>query len=56
MQEYSHPYKLLVEQEGDKTITNMQGKFARMVIATGVENAQTLFEISEKSYMKDNKF
>ena len=27
-----------------------------MVIATGVENAHTLFEIAEKSYMKDNKF
>lgn len=50
LQEYSHPYKLLVEQEGDKTITNIRGKFARMIIATGVENAHTLFEIAEKTY------
>ena len=50
LQEYSHPYKLLVEQEGDQTITNLKGKFARMVVATGVENAHTLFEIAEKSY------
>ena len=56
MEEFSHPYKLLVEQEGDKTITNIRGKFARMVIATGVENAQSLFEIAEKSYHRDNKF
>lgn len=56
LQEYSHPYTLMAEQEGDKTITNIQGQFARMAIATGVENAQTLFEIADKSYHKDNKF
>ena len=57
MQEFSHPYKLLVEQEGDKTITNIRGHFARMVVATGAENAQTLFEIAEKQYKKaDNRF
>ena len=27
-----------------------------MIIATGIENAHTLFEIAEKSYKKDNKF
>ena len=27
-----------------------------MVVATGVENAHSLFEISEKSYQQDNKF
>ena len=56
MQEYSHPYNLLVEQEGDKYITNIQGQFARMIIASGIENAHTLFEIAEKSYQKENKF
>ena len=56
LQEYSHPYKLLVEQEGDKTITNMRGQFAKMVVASGIENAHTLFEIAEKSYIKNNKF
>ena len=50
LQEYSHPYRLLVQQPGDKTITNMNGHFAKMVISTGVENAHTLFEIAEKSY------
>ena len=56
LQEYSHPYKLLVEQEGDKTITNLKGKFAKMVVATGVENAHTLFEIAEKSYQSSSKY
>ena len=56
LQEYSHPYKLLVEQEGAKTITNMQGHFAKMVISTGVENAHTLFELAEQSYQNNNQF
>ena len=34
----------------------MKGHFARMVVATGVENAQTLFEIAEKSYRRENRF
>lgn len=45
-----------MEQEGDKTITNIQGQFARMVISTGIENAHTMFEIAEKSYNMENKF
>ena len=56
LQEYSHPYKLLVEQEGDKTITNIRGQFARMIISTGIENAHTLFELAEKSYQSSNKY
>jgi len=27
-----------------------------MVIATGIENAHTMFELAEESYKKDNKF
>ena len=50
LQEYGHPYKLLVQQEGDKTISNLKGQFAKMVVSTGMENAHTLFEIAEKSY------
>jgi ABC-type methionine transport system ATPase subunit len=56
LQEFSHPYKLLVEQEGDRTITNIKGQFARMLIATGIENAHTLFELAEQSYKRENKF
>ena len=50
LQEYGHPYKLLVQQKGDKTISNLKGHFAKMVVSTGMENAHTLFEIAEKSY------
>jgi len=56
LQEYSHPYKLFVEQEGDQTITNIKGQFARMALATGIENAHTLFEIAEKSYKNNNRY
>jgi len=34
-QEYNHPYLLLVNKVGDKTITNFSGAFAQMVLATG---------------------
>lgn len=57
--EYEHPYRLLVANIGDKTITNTGGLFARMVIATGEENAHSLFEIAESNYFKEgreNKF
>lgn len=50
LQEYSHPYKLLVEQEGDKTVTNIRGQFAKMAISLGVENAHDLFEIAQSTY------
>lgn len=34
-QEYDHPYVLLVNKVGDRTITNFGGAFAQMVLATG---------------------
>jgi len=33
--EYNHPYLLLVNKIGDRTITNFGGHFAQMVLATG---------------------
>ena len=45
--EFDHPYRLLVDKIGDKTITNQNGLFAQMVLATGDETAQSLFEIAE---------
>ena len=47
LQEYSHPFQLLATSKNDQTITKIKGKFARMALATGVENAQTLFEIAK---------
>jgi ATP-binding cassette subfamily C (CFTR/MRP) protein 4 len=35
LQEFDHPYKLLVQQEGDESITNTEGYFSSMVLATG---------------------
>ena len=49
--EFQHPFKLLAENEEDFTITNTQGHFAKMVIETGAENAQSLFEIARASYI-----
>ena len=46
-EEFAHPYHLLAQKEGDETITNQEGRFAQMVMATGVETAQSLFEIAK---------
>jgi len=48
--EYAHPYLLLVKNEGDDTITNQDGLFAQMVLATGYETAQSLFEIAKQQF------
>lgn len=50
--EYDHPYRLLVDKIGDDTITNPGGMFAQMVLATGLETAQSLFEIAHQQYYK----
>ena len=34
-EEFDHPYKLLVQNDGDTSITNEQGYFSKMVRATG---------------------
>ena len=52
--EFKHPFKLLANKDEDFTITNTDGHFAKMVIETGGENAQSLFEIARASYRKCN--
>lgn len=47
MAEFNHPYRLLVETDDDHSITNTRSHFARMVLATGEDNAHQLFEIAE---------
>lgn len=47
-EEFAHPYELLVTELGDTTITRQDGKFAQMVMATGYETAQSLFEIARQ--------
>jgi len=49
-EEYDHPYKLLVNQEGDSMMTNTTGHFAKMIAATGAQTGQTLFEIAKNNY------
>ena len=48
-EQFGHPYSLLVENDGDETITST-GHFARMVQATGSETAQQLLEIARSKY------
>ena len=49
-EEFDHPYKLLVENEGDTEITNKDGYFSKMLYATGEETANSLFEIAHAKY------
>ena len=48
MVEFNHPFKLLINEDDDQTITNINGHFARSVLATGVDSAYSLFEIAKK--------
>jgi len=36
-EEYDHPYRLLVKNVGDSSITNKEGFFSKMLAATGKE-------------------
>ena len=56
MVEFNHPFKLLVQELNDETITNISGHFARSVLATGVESAYSLFEIASRGYKTNNRF
>jgi len=54
--EFDHPYRLLVEKEGDTRVTKRGGEFAKMVMANGDENARDLFGRAKESYeMQGNK-
>ena len=56
MGEFNHPYRLLVANDGDETITNLNGLFSRMVLATGEDTAYSLFEIAENTFMNRNRY
>ena len=49
-EEFDHPYNLLVKNEGDETITNRDGYFAKMLLASGEETALSLFKIAKSKY------
>ena len=49
-EEFDHPYNLLVKNEGDETITNRDGYFSKMLLASGEETALSLFKIAKQKY------
>ena len=49
--EFDAPYKLLVKEIGDDSITNTEGVFASMVLHTGPKNSHFIFEICKNKYM-----
>lgn len=46
-EEFDHPYKLLVNEVGDESITNEDGYFAKMLKSTGEETSKSLFDIAK---------
>jgi len=50
--EYDHPYKLLVEEVGDKGITKRNGVFAEMVKKNGEKVCQEIFNLAYSSFYK----
>lgn len=48
--EFDHPFKLLVKNESDQSITS-NSLFAQMVLATGAESAAGLFRIAKQKYL-----
>ena len=54
--EYEHPFNLLALNQDDETITKKEGHFAQMVIATGKQSSQSLFNVAKESFMKLNSW
>ena len=48
--EYDHPYILLAESPEDDCITREDSFFAKMVKATGIESAESMFKIAKEKY------
>lgn len=53
--EFDHPYRLLAKNVGDRSITNLEGVFASMVMNTGSKHAYVIFEIARKSYFHSKR-
>ena len=45
--EFDHPFNLLAHSPQDQTITRQESHFAQLLMSTGVETAQQLFEIAK---------
>jgi hypothetical protein len=56
IQEFDHPYKLLVNKMGEKNITKHDGLFAEMVLKTGGHNSRHIFSIAYSHfYLSENR-
>ena len=53
--EFDAPYKLLVKNIGDTTLTNTDGFFGSMVMNTGPKASQRILNIAKEAYEKNNK-
>ena len=51
--ELDHPYRLLVKNVGDDSITNTEGVFASMVLNTGSRHSKVIFEIAKKNFFDE---
>ena len=50
-EEFDHPFKLLCnDPENDTEITNKEGLLSKMIMATGKETAESLFNIAKQKY------
>jgi len=53
--EYDAPYKLLVKELGDASVTNDEGHFGSMVKNTGPRSSKQIFSIAKNSYLKKKR-
>jgi len=53
--EFDAPYRLLVNNIGDTTVTNTTGYFGSMVMNTGPKTAQQILNIAKETYFKNRK-
>lgn len=53
--EYDIPFKLMANNDSDTSITKTEGWLSKMVLSTGEDTAQGLFEIAKDKYENDLK-
>jgi len=53
--EFDAPYKLLVKNEGDTSLTNPTGHFGSMVMNTGPKTSQRIVNLSKEAFDKKQK-
>jgi len=53
--EFDAPYRLLVKEIGDETITNVNGHFASMVLNTGPKTSQQILDVAKEKYFSSQQ-